>query len=541
MVLLVLAIFPIMGLPAFGETTISVNFNQPEYQTGDLMEISGSVSDLSMPVIALSVYDPDGNILVANNLEIDSENNFNKIMFLDEPFFEKSGEYLVKLEYAEVTQKEYFVINNDLEPILEAIIVPEVILLTTDKAIYTHNEMITITGLVSAVESPTVLIGVYDPFGTPAGFYFGEIDSNFEFTVEFLAKAGVNFKTDGTYSVTAHYAESSETTTFDFSETLNESSKIADEPITDTTNDTDATNTTDETSTINDTDTETESTDDPKNNTSNPLNDSSENKETNQTIETPDDSIINDISDSTKNNDVDSSIIKDTVNDGNQKEKNKQKLKQPEPEEFDNLTVEDIELGKLLNQINLNCDSSTFIDTITYYDGMGPALYRLCNWEDSLNSFDTALIDDPNNAEILSNKGSSLAKMGYYYDAITQYDKALDIDPNFIPAINNKANALVNLGHTDEAIYLYAQVIQENPDYVTARKNMAIALSEQSVKDEIVEVIRPGHTENEQEIKSSLKESLKTNEPINETKEKEKPNFLEEFTKTISSLFGFLN
>ena len=41
-----------------------------------------------------------------------------------------------------------------------------------------------------------------------------------------------------------------------------------------------------------------------------------------------------------------------------------------------NLSVEDIELGKILNQINLECDSSDFVDMISYYDGMGPALYR---------------------------------------------------------------------------------------------------------------------------------------------------------------------
>ena len=42
--------------------------------------------------------------------------------------------------------------------------------------------------------------------------------------------------------------------------------------------------------------------------------------------------------------------------------------------------MEDIELGKLLNQIKLECDSSTYADTISYYDGMGPALYRLCQF-----------------------------------------------------------------------------------------------------------------------------------------------------------------
>ena len=43
-----------------------------------------------------------------------------------------------------------------------------------------------------------------------------------------------------------------------------------------------------------------------------------------------------------------------------------------------NLSVEDIELGIMLNEMALGCDKSTFIDVVSYYDGKGPALFRLC-------------------------------------------------------------------------------------------------------------------------------------------------------------------
>ena len=95
---------------------------------------------------------------------------------------------------------------------------PEIILLTTDKSLYTDNDTITITGSVSTLDSPTVLIGIYDTFGAPAGFYFGNINSDLEFSTSFLAKADVNFKVDGTYSIKAHYAESSKTSSFEFSQ-----------------------------------------------------------------------------------------------------------------------------------------------------------------------------------------------------------------------------------------------------------------------------------------------------------------------------------
>ena len=143
-----------------------------------------------------------------------------------------------------------------------------------------------------------------------------------------------------------------------------------------------------------------------------------------------------------------------------------------------NLTVEDIELGLILNQINLECDSSKYTDTITYYDGMGPALYRLCKFNSSLSFFDEALVKDPGNVEILSNKGSALGKLGFYNEAIIYYDNVLKIDPEFLPAINNKANALANLGQHNEAKFLYQHAIEKNPSYFTARKNLSLLENE---------------------------------------------------------------
>ena len=77
-----------------------------------------------------------------------------------------------------------------------------------------------VTGLVSSVETPTVLIGIYDPFGLPAGFYFGTINSDLEFSTNFLVKSGVNFRTEGTYSVKAHYGESEAKSFFDYYENI---------------------------------------------------------------------------------------------------------------------------------------------------------------------------------------------------------------------------------------------------------------------------------------------------------------------------------
>ena len=432
--------------------TILVEFDKPEYNTGEKLTISGQVTEFSMPIIAISIYDPNDQILSANNLELDSEGKFSKSIFLDSPFYDLPGDYKVKINYKKISQEEFFTISGEVtppEPVLEQI-TPELVLLATEKEVYTDGETIEITGIVSSIESPTVLIGIYDPFGTPAGFYFGTIDDTFLFSTSFLAKAGVNFKIDGIYSVKAHYAESEMTTSFEFYESI---PSLDDPKPTDN-------NTKPTDNNTKPTDNNTKPTDN-KNNTP-PKN--------NPTI------IIENNPKDQKNNSQqkNDSIIKTSE----QKESSSTSdLSKPKSKEG-NLTVEDIELGKILNQINLECDRSKYSDTISYYDGMGPALYRLCKFENSIQFFDETLSKDPKNIEALVNKGSALRKLGYPNEAISYFDKALKIDSNFVPAINNKANALAILGKYDEAVSLYAQALGKTPSYFTARQNMELVLSE---------------------------------------------------------------
>ncbi|MEK0319963.1 MAG: tetratricopeptide repeat protein [Nitrosopumilus sp.] len=362
----------------------------------------------------------------------------------------------------------------------------EIILLYTDKKQYTDKDLIKITGLVSTLDSPTVLIGVYDPFGMPTGFYIVSIDSDLKFSTSFPVKSGVNFRTDGTYSIKAHYAETKVTSFFDYYEIL--------QPVIDVTID----NTEDEIK---------------------------ENTHIEEKITESVDKTISDVTNILSDKKI---INKEKTNDNSIIKDSKKVVPQTEIEEPTNLTVEDIELGKLLNQINLKCDSSIFTDTISYYEGMGPALYRLCKFDSSLNFFNDSLINNPNDVELLVNKGSALGKLGYFSEAIVYYDQAINIDPDFLPAKNNKANALVNLGNSDEAILLYNEILVKNPNYTTARKNLDTALSE-TAESETKNIVNQQFTLTEKTISPESK--------------KQKPtNFFEELSlafSSLASLFGF--
>ena len=166
---------------------------------------------------------------------------------------------------------------------------------------------------------------------------------------------------------------------------------------------------------------------------------------------------------------------------------------------------------------------------------MGPALYRLCQFDNSLNFFNESLISDPDNVEILVNKGSTLGKVGFVSEAMAYYDHAIALDPDYLPAKNNKANALANLGNLDDAILLYNEILEENPNYYTARTNLNTALL---LKSEIPETSVVDINESEIETLSNektLPEKIIQKENKNETQ----PNFFEELTRAFSSLFGF--
>lgn len=469
-------------IPALAdEAWVVVATDKPQYLPGETMEVFGYVLERKMPVIAMSIYDPDGVILSANSVELQEDDGFTKAVSLDSPFYDKPGVYLIELDYgknaASLTFEVMGTAQQEPQPIPQ--IEPEVIFLDTDKYTYSDNEFITISGIVSEIGEPTILIGIYDQNDFPTGFYTPQIGSDLEFSVSFLAKDGVNFKTEGKYYAKAHYGESKQEVEFEYAglppAPANEDSdnsppqivhpapppQIKDKPWT-------------------------QIPQIPK-----PQN-------TQQTIDAKPQAVSLPPA-STENDDA------------------------------DNLSVEDQELGRMLNEITLSCDVSEYSDIILYYDGMGPALMRLCNYEQAISYFDDSLVKDPYNIEVLTNKATAYAKLGDLDVAIEYYDVALEADPSFVPALNNKANALAQLGHFEEAISIYESIQDQNHMVQTnlqkAKENL-VQLNEAqyeppNVAVPIVET-------------SSQIEILEEDEPQTE-------NLIERIGSMFASFFGFLS
>jgi len=154
-----------------------------------------------------------------------------------------------------------------------------------------------------------------------------------------------------------------------------------------------------------------------------------------------------------------------------------------------------------------------------------------------LNFFNESLVDNPNDVEILVNKGSTLGKLGYYSEAIVYYDHAIKIDPSFLPAKNNKANALANLGNYNDAVFLYDEILEQNPNYLTARKNLEIVLSSNFDIDRTISLSNVEKT-------FDPKSSFSKNTTILDSGKQTPSNFFDEVGiafSTLGSLFGFLN
>ena len=423
---------------------IILEIDKNEYNPGDKLTIFGTVLEKKMPVIAMRTYDPDGGIISANNVEIEEDNVFSKTIFLNGLFYEKPGPYEISFDYGKEKSQIEFVISNknsELE-IIEEPQLSEIVLMSSDKFEYTNGDFVEIRGKVSQKSEPTVLIGLYDPYGFPAGFYFGDIDSNLEFAISFLIKDGVNFKTFGTYSIMGFYEESELSVEFEYmdnnlteSEIIEESTIIEEQKI--------------------------------------PINEEIDIEKENsiQVIDEKEKIIQEIIPEENKTENIEL----DNILNNEEKKISTNFKKSKTPINENNLSVEDIALGIMLNQITLSCDDNDFVDSISYYDGMGPALMRLCNFSEAINHFDLALIDDPNNVQILTNKGSALNKLGLHNEAITFFDYALEINPNFLPAINNKANTLVNLGKVQNAIENYNLVLSLDPNFILAKQNLDFA------------------------------------------------------------------
>ena len=85
----------------------------------------------------------------------------------------------------------------------------------------------------------------------------------------------------------------------------------------------------------------------------------------------------------------------------------------------------------------------------------------------------------PEKRKILSfiQTGAELSQVGNYTNAIVYYDKALEIDPDDSNVLVNKGDALTNLGRYEESKQCYDKVLSQNPNSSMALYNKACVMA----------------------------------------------------------------
>ena len=438
-------------------------------------KISGFIKEKKMPEIALRIYDPDGLILTANNVEIENDNKFFKFISLNSPYYHKIGSYTITVDYGLLSNEIIFEIINpqenlDISPVSEEL-ESQTLEMNTSKKIYHDGEFIEINGKVSILESPSILIGIHDPFDFPTGFYFSALDNNNEFNVKFLAKSGVNFRIEGTYSAVAHYGDEKNIVYFNFEE-----KEI--EPV--------------------------EKEIEPKEKEIEPKEKEIEPKE--KEIEPVE------------------KEIEPVEKEIEPKEKAIEKII-----EHNNLSVDDVRLEKMLNQIKSNCDNNEFAYSISYDDGMGSALVRLCKYEEAIQYYDQMLISYPNNVGVLNDKGVALSNLELFNEAIFHYDSALSINSKYVPSLNNKANTLIQLSNFKEALALYEEGFSVDP------KNDVLFYNYEIAK------IKYDKSEINQNILQSTSVSPNRNSEIDEVNNSRPLGFFDNIFASFENLFSLFS
>jgi len=494
---------------------ILVSTDKLSYQPEEPIIISGEITERKMPVMALRIFDPDRKILGAYNVELDENNQFSKTIMADIPFYEKPGIYQITAEYGKLNSETIFEIENDLfeieydTPVVEedAELPPQIVSFESYKEIYQDEDVITISGKVSAFSESQVIITIFDPSGMPAGIYLVDVNPDLTFSTSFLAKYKINFKVEGAYLITAQCGgpETKQSLIIEFVEKIQ--SPVIDE-------------TTSYSFLFSESDLEKLAAWHYLDGSDSELVSFFRDLLQRDLINTSDIAISKDLlAEWIEDNETSLGFMIEDLFEGNISEKtfvllvadslndyievSKQgpqntassniatppkKILETKKSKTDKLDVLDdlvnkIETNYANDKLNkkdesmvyfyssVNCEKGTYEDVISHYNSPGPAFAHLCKYKYAISYYDQTLELNPKNIHALINKGSALASLGNYQEAISYYDKVLEINPQYVIALNNKGNSLASLGNYQEAISYYDKALEIDPQYVTVLNN----------------------------------------------------------------------
>jgi tetratricopeptide (TPR) repeat protein len=106
----------------------------------------------------------------------------------------------------------------------------------------------------------------------------------------------------------------------------------------------------------------------------------------------------------------------------------------------------------------------------------GVILERLGRAAEAIETYDRALILNPNNPLALLHRGKLFTTLGQHAKAVASFERLLARHPDHAEAHNSLGHLLVQLGRHREAIAAFTRAMALDPDSANAHFNRALAL-----------------------------------------------------------------
>ena len=109
---------------------------------------------------------------------------------------------------------------------------------------------------------------------------------------------------------------------------------------------------------------------------------------------------------------------------------------------------------------------------------LGTIFFQKKKFDKAIKSFESAILINPNHAELCNNYGATLIQTGEYKKSINYFQKAIKIKPNYAQAYNNFGSALKELNEHKKSLTFYEKAIQIEPNLVDPYLNQGIVFKE---------------------------------------------------------------
>jgi len=218
-----------------GFITITVSTDRLSYKEGDIIRISGKVSDiLENFAVSLQVVSPQGLRVTVQQLDVSYSGSFSTELTAGGPLWEDSGTYTIKVLYArgDISAETEFYFQSSQQPsdcgpnqVFQLGLCqdigdsgPQAFTIDTDQPSYDDGDTIRISGNVGTVSASypdqPVSIIVIGPDGKTVAIAQTIPSSNGSFS--HILIVGGSMQISGVYEVTATYGTQKSTTTFSF-------------------------------------------------------------------------------------------------------------------------------------------------------------------------------------------------------------------------------------------------------------------------------------------------------------------------------------